>query len=50
MKLLIILILKKGFVENSTQLINSQIKLLENLPEQGMGYQIVDIEMNNGTV
>jgi len=24
------------------------IEYLENLPEQGMGYQLVDIELNNG--
>jgi len=30
------------------QLLDNQIKLLESLPEQGMGYQIVDIELQNG--
>ena len=30
------------------KLLDTQIKLLELLPEQGMGYQIVDIELKNG--
>lgn len=30
------------------KLLDTQIKLLESLPEQGMGYQIVDIELKNG--
>jgi|GEM_PF-602495 len=30
------------------KLLDTQIKLLESLPEQGMGFQIVDIELKNG--
>ena len=30
------------------KLLYNQIKLLESLPEQGMGYQIIDIELKNG--
>lgn len=30
------------------KLLDSQIRLLESLPEQGMGYQIVDIELKSG--
>lgn len=30
------------------KLTDSQIKLLESLPEQGMGYQLVDIKLKNG--
>lgn len=32
------------------KLLDNQIKDLESLPEQGMGYQIVDIEMKDGTI
>jgi len=30
------------------KLTGSQIKLLESLPEQGMGYQLVDIKLISG--
>jgi hypothetical protein len=30
------------------KLLQKQINLLENLPEQGMGYQVVDITLKNG--
>lgn len=30
------------------KLLDTQIKFLESLPEQGMGYQIVDIELKDG--
>jgi len=30
------------------KLLQKQINLLKNLPEQGMGYQIVDITLKNG--
>lgn len=30
------------------KLLDYQIKFLESLPEQGMGYQIVDIELKGG--
>ena len=31
------------------KLLDTQINILENLPEQGMGYQIVDLVLKNGT-
>ncbi len=31
------------------KLLQKQIDLLQNLPEQGMGYQVVDITLRNGT-
>jgi hypothetical protein len=31
------------------KLLEKQIELLESLPEQGMGYQLVDIQMEDGT-
>lgn len=30
------------------KLLDTQINILENLPEQGMGYQIVDLILKNG--
>ncbi len=30
------------------KLLGTQIKFIESLPEQGMGYQIVDIELKGG--
>ena len=30
------------------KLLQKQINLLQNLPEQGMGYQVVDITLKNG--
>jgi hypothetical protein len=35
-------------VSNKIKLLEHQIKFLEALPEQGMGYQIVDIELKDG--
>lgn len=32
----------------TVKLSNKHVKYLENLPEEGMGYQIVDIELSNG--
>lgn len=32
------------------KLSDNHIKHLENLPEQGMGYQVVDVELFNGVV
>ena len=39
-------------MENKTKvkLTEQQINLLSKLPEQGMGYQIVDIKMKNGKI
>ncbi len=37
-------------MENSVKLTDEQIKILENLPEQGMGYQIVNLTLKNGQV
>lgn len=37
-------------MENSIKLNNKHIELLEKLPEQGMGYQIVDITLKNGQI
>jgi hypothetical protein len=34
--------------DKKIRLLDNQIKLLESFPEQGMGYQIVDIELQNG--
>jgi hypothetical protein len=42
--------LVKKNMENSIKLKDEHIKTLENLPEQGMGYQIVDITLKNGIV
>jgi hypothetical protein len=35
-------------VTKKIKLLDYQIKFLESLPEQGMGYQIVDIELKGG--
>jgi hypothetical protein len=35
-------------VKIKIKLLEKQINLLEHLPEQGMGYQIVDITLKNG--
>ncbi len=35
-------------MSNKVKLLDEQIKLLESLPEQGMGYHIVDIKLKNG--
>jgi hypothetical protein len=32
------------------KLLEKQIKILESLPEQGMGYQIVDIYLDDGSI
>ena len=32
------------------KLLDHQSKILVSLPEQGMGYQIVDIELSNGRI
>lgn len=32
------------------KLTDQQIEILSRLPEQGMGYQIVDIKMKNGKI
>jgi hypothetical protein len=36
-------------MKKKVELLENQIRLLESLPEQGMGYQIVDIELKNGS-
>ncbi len=35
-------------MKHKIKLLDNQSQELELLPEQGMGYQIVDIELNNG--
>jgi len=35
---------------NTIKLSDEQIKILENLPEHGMGYQIVNITLKDGHV
>ena len=35
---------------NTIKLTDEQIKILENLPEHGMGYQIVNITLKDGHV
>ena len=37
-------------MKKKIQLSDKQIKLLEKLPEKGMGYQIVDVFLNNGKI
>lgn len=37
-------------MEISLRLTDKQIDFLEKLPEQGMGYQIVDLTLKNGQV
>lgn len=39
---------KKGNMENKLKLPDIYIKKLANLPESGMGYQIIIIELKNG--
>jgi len=34
----------------SVKLTEEQISILENLPEQGMGYQIVNLTLKNGRI
>lgn len=34
----------------SIKLTDEQIKILEKLPEQGMGYQIVNLTLKNGLI
>jgi len=50
MELLIILTSKKGSMEKKIKLLQKQIDLLVNLPETGMGYQIVDIKLKDGRI
>jgi len=35
-------------MKTKIKLLQKQINLLQNLPEQGMGYQVVDITLKNG--
>ncbi len=37
-------------MEKSVKLLDEQIKILEDLPESGMGYQIVNITLKNGRI
>jgi hypothetical protein len=37
-----------GNDKKKVKLLDAQIRYLESLPEQGMGYQIVDIKLKNG--
>jgi hypothetical protein len=37
-------------MEKSVKLSDEQIRILEELPESGMGYQIVNIILKNGTI
>lgn len=37
-------------MEKSIKLLDEQIKILEDLPESGMGYQIVNITLKNGII
>ncbi len=37
-------------MENKLELSEKFSKYLENLPENGMGYQIADIELKDGTI
>jgi hypothetical protein len=37
-------------MEKSVKLSDEQIRILENLPESGMGYQIVNITLKNGVI
>lgn len=37
-------------METSVKLTDKQITILENLPEQGMGYQIVNLTLKNGQI
>ena len=37
-------------METSVKLTDEQIKILEDLPEHGMGYQIVNITLKSGKI
>ena len=37
-------------MEKSVKLSDEQIRILEELPESGMGYQIVNITLKNGMI
>jgi hypothetical protein len=37
-------------MEKSVKLSDEQIRILEELPESGMGYQIVNITLRNGLI
>lgn len=37
-------------MEKSVKLLDEQIKILEDLPESGMGYQIVNVTLKNGKI
>jgi hypothetical protein len=37
-------------MEKSVKLLDEQIKILEDLPESGMGYQIVNIALKSGKI
>lgn len=37
-------------MEKSVKLSDEQIRILEELPESGMGYQIVNITLKNGVI
>lgn len=37
-------------MEKSVKLLDEQIRILEELPESGMGYQIVNIILKNGVI
>ena len=37
-------------MDNKIRLIQKHIRYLTSLPEQGMGYQVVDIKLRNGTI
>lgn len=37
-------------MEKSVKLLDEQIRILEELPESGMGYQIVNITLKNGVI
>lgn len=37
-------------MEKSVKLLDEQIHILEDLPESGMGYQIVNITLKNGLI
>jgi hypothetical protein len=50
MALLIILSMLRKNMEFKITLNKDQIEFLSNLPEQGMGYQLVDLTLKNGRV
>lgn len=37
-------------IKKNIKLLPEHIKMLESLPEQGMGYQLIDIELKSGTL